>query len=133
MLVALLACDAYLVGLAATVAFVVYPSFHLVGAGQWDGFHRAHQLRIAWAVGPVWALQGVLSLLWILRGPSRAWALAHGLVALGAVLVTLLGAIPRHSRLERHHDSQDIAQLQWWHHVRTALWVGCALIALALA
>lgn len=128
----LFATDLYLVGLGVTVALVVYPSFHLVGARQWTGFHGAHARRVAYAVGPAWALQGIGSLWWLLHGPDRGLGIVHALAALAAVLITVLKAVPIHRRLERHHDSVDIRQLQRWHGLRTLLWIGCTLVALRL-
>lgn len=55
----LFATDLYLVGLGLTVALVVYPSFHLVGSGQWSAFHRAHVRAMAFAVAPVWIAKGL--------------------------------------------------------------------------
>jgi hypothetical protein len=127
---ALLACDAYLCGLALTVALIVYPSFHLVGAGQWGAFHRHHLSRITWAVGPAWALQGALSLWWVARGPHRGLAATHLLLAGVAVVATVVGAMPRHGRLERHHDVQDVRGLQGWNWLRSAAWVAAAVVTL---
>ena len=124
----LMSADLYLVGLGLTVAIVVYPAFHLVGAGQWLTYHDAHVRHISAAVTPAWAVQGVGSLWWLLHGPHRILALAHAALAVLAVVLTIFQALPIHHRLSRHHDDQDITQLERWHFLRTALWVGCAAI-----
>lgn len=128
----LFAADLYLVGLGVTVALVIYPSFHFVGAGQWSNFHGAHTRRMAYSVSPAWALQGIGSLWWLLDGPIRALGVVHALAALAAVALTVFKAVPIHQRLERHHDSVDIRQLQCWHLVRTLAWILCALLSLRL-
>lgn len=128
----LLISDLYLVGVGLTVALVVYPSFHLVGAGQWIQFHRAHVRRITYVVGVAWVAQGVGSLWWLLRGPDRGVGEIHAVVALAAVVLTLVKAVPIHQRLERHCDSHDIRQLQRWHLWRTLAWTICALTTLRL-
>lgn len=121
--------DVYLVGLGLTVALVVYPSFHLVGANQWTSYHDSEVRRIGFAVSPAWILQGVGSLWWIVSGPHRGVAFIHAIVALAAVLITLVKAIPAHRRLGRHSDSQDIHLLQRWHWLRTVAWIATALLA----
>lgn len=124
----LLASDIYLVGLGLTVAVVVYPAFHLVGTGQWLSYHDAHVRRISFAVAPAWAVQGIGTFWWLLHGPHRLFALAHAALALGAVALTALQAIPIHHRLSRHHDDHDIAQLRTWHWLRTTLWIACVVV-----
>jgi hypothetical protein len=126
----LFAADLYLVGLGITVALVVYPSFHLVGSGQWTSFHGAHSRRIGVAAAPAWVLQGMGSIWWLLHGPSRGFAGAHAFFALLAVVLTVFKLMPVHQRLERHHDSQDIHQLQRWHWLRTLAWIACTFLAL---
>ena len=130
MRVFLIGADLYLVGLGLTVAIVVYPAFHLVGAGQWLAYHDAHVRRISAAVAPAWAIQGVGSLWWLLHGPHRLLALAHVALAALAVVLTMFQALPIHHRLSRHHDDQDITQLERWHILRTVLWIGCATIVM---
>ena len=130
MLLSLFAADAYLVGLGVTVAIVVYPSFHLVGPGEWTAYHQSYARRIGLAAVPAWVIQGSSSLWWLSYGPQRALAFTHALLALAAVLVTVLGVVPRHSRLERHHDNHEIGRLEVWHWVRTLLWVAGAAVVL---
>ena len=127
--VLIIGADVYLVGLVLTVAVVVYPAFHLVGAGQWLMYHDAHVRRISLAVAPTWAIQGVGALWWLLHGPHRLLALVHAALAALAVVLTMFQALPIHHRLSRHHDDQDITQLERWHVLRTALWIGCAAVA----
>lgn len=129
MRILLISADLYLVGLGLTVAVVVYPAFHLVGASQWLAYHDAHVRRISAVVAPAWAVQGVGSLWWLLDGPHRILATGHVVLATLAVALTVFEALPIHHRLARHHDDQDIAQLERWHAIRTLLWVGCAALA----
>jgi len=128
----LFASDLYLIGLALTVALVVYPSFHLVGDEQWSSFHRAHVRRMVFAVAPAWFAQCIGSLWWLVFGPCRGCATANAAIALVAIGVTIAGAIPAHHRLERRHDSGDIQCLQMWHWLRTGAWIGCALVTLRM-
>ncbi len=53
------------------------------------------------------------------------------MLALCAVGCSVFGAVPVHLGLQRHHDDQDINLLERWHWLRTAAWLGCALLALA--
>ncbi|MHB8335310.1 MAG: hypothetical protein ACYDEH_10520 [Acidimicrobiales bacterium] len=55
-------------------------------------------------------------------------ALGHAALAALAVALTMFQALPIHHRLSRHHDDQDITQLERWHILRTVLWIGCATI-----
>ncbi len=130
MRLAILVGDAYLSGLAVTVALVVYPGFRLVGESEWPRVHRAHVTRITWAVGPMWVLEGALSLWWAVRGPDRAVAMGHLVAEALAVAVTVAGAVPRHARLESRRDEHGISVLQRWHAVRTLCWVGAVILVL---
>lgn len=127
----LLVADAYLVGLGVVVALVVYPAFSLVGEGEWSRYHRRHSSAITWAVGPVWALQGLISGWWIIAGPHRTLGVVHGVFALLGVLVTISGAIPAHDGLSKSYDPTIMKRLTRWHLVRTSLWITALLIAIA--
>lgn len=67
-----------------------------------------------------------------MNGPCRGYAAAHAMFAMLAVILSFANLVPVHRRLERHHDSQDIRQLQRLHWTRTAAWIACALLVLRL-
>lgn len=128
----LLLVDGYLFGLSMTVLLVVYPAFRHVGAAQWSRFHQLHTNRIAIAVAPAWACQGVLTVWWLWRGTLEGWAVVQAVGAALSVLTTVLGAVPAHNRLGKGVVDRDVTLLQRWHLWRTLAW-GLSLAAVALA
>lgn len=134
MLLWLFFADSILVGLAIVVAVVVYPAFREVGLHEWQRFHAHHSRMISFAVGPPWLLQGVLSGIWMLQGPHRMTAIAHGVFALLGVLTTIGGAVPQHNQLSLDRTTTRLTRLQAWHLARTAAWlVATGLVATAVA
>lgn len=127
-----LVVDAYLLGLAVTVALVVYPAFALVGDAEWPQYHARHSARITWAVAPAWALQGAVTLWWLLSSRYELLALVHGAAALAGVVTTVIGAVPAHNRLSPHRDETALRHLRHWHAARTLAWA-VALVAAVLA
>jgi hypothetical protein len=129
---ALLITDAYLVGLAFVVGIVVYPAFRSVGLHEWSEYHGQHSSAITVAVGPAWLAQGVLCAAWILNGPQRAIALAHGLFALLGVVVTIFGAVPQHNAIATQRTLTHLRKLELWHWIRTLAWIAALLCVVAL-
>ena len=129
---ALLITDAYLVGLTFVVGIVVYPAFRSVGLHEWSDFHRQHSSAITIAVGPAWLAQGLLCAAWILNGPQRGLALAHGLFALLGVVVTILGAVPQHNAITAQRTLTHLRKLELWHWIRTFVWIAALLCVVAL-
>jgi hypothetical protein len=129
---ALLVTDAYLVGLAIVVGIVVYPAFSAVGVNEWPAYHQRHSSSISVAVAPVWLAQGLLCAAWILSGPQRVLALTHGLFALFGVIVTVVGAVPQHNAIASQRTRSHLGRLQLWHWIRTVLWIGALVCAIAL-
>ena len=126
----LAATTCYLAGLGWVVQLVVYPAFRLVGPEQWPVFHAHHSRAITWAVGPVWAVQGVATAAVLLQRQDAA-ALALGLLAAVPVGVTVASAVPAHERLGQQ-DPVALARLQRAHAVRTAAWTLGAVLAVLL-
>jgi len=129
---ALLITDAYLVGLAFVVGIVIYPAFRSVGLHEWSEYHGQHSSAITVAVGPAWLAQGVLCAAWILNGPQRAIALAHGLFALLGVVVTIFGAVPQHNAIATQRTLTHLRKLELWHWIRTLAWIAALLCVVAL-
>ena len=117
----------YLVGLGVTVGVTVYPSFALVGDGEWPGFRRHHSNRISRAVGAAWVAQAVGIIWWFLSGaPQAAWWLT-GVSAFAAVALTVAVAIKIHNQLGTARSTAVLRRLHLVHAVRTLLWLISAL------
>jgi hypothetical protein len=108
------------------VQLVVYPSFALVGAGEWERFHARHQRAIAVVVGPPWFAQGVAVVVLTLALGAPGALLAA--LALAGVLLTVLGAVPEHQRLTAGGDLRGLLRANL---LRTLVWT--ASVALTLA
>ncbi|OMQ16614.1 DUF1772 domain-containing protein [Modestobacter sp. VKM Ac-2676] len=103
----LIAVSAY-AGVQWTVRVLVYPQFDQVPAGAFPPYERAHQRRVTRLVGPLFAAQVVTSG-WLLvdrpiGAPLGLVLAAAGLVAL-VLLVTAVGAVPLHRRLDDGWDA----------------------------
>jgi hypothetical protein len=110
------------------VQVVVYPSFALVGAAEWDRFHARHQRVIGLVVGPPWLAQGVVVVLLTLATGVPGAVLAA--LALAGVALTVLGAVPEHQRLG---PGGDLRRLLRANLARTLVWTaGAALTAVLL-
>lgn len=89
-------------GFQWTVRVVVYPQFSRVPASDFPAYEAAHQRRLSFVVGPLFAaLVVTTALLLVLRPPTVPWWAAAGSAAL---LVIVLGttaglAVPLHRRL----------------------------------
>lgn len=109
------------------VQLVVYPSFALVGAAEWDRFHARHQRSIAVVVGPPWVAQAVsVALLTLALGLPGA---GLGALALAGVLITVLGAVPEHGRLT---PGADLRRLLRANLARTLVWTASAAASVLL-
>ena len=123
MLQLLLASNVYLLGLGAVVSLVVYPSFSLVGDVEWPYFHSEHSRRIALAVAPAWILEAVGSTYWLLTGSHHALAVLQGICALGAVVLTVLFAVPLHNAIAAQRTIENLRRLKTAHNLRVVLWL----------
>ncbi len=128
-----------LAGISWTVQLVVYPGFLDVGpTGRWTAFHASHSRRIAYVVGPPWAVQGVTCALLLLRRPAGvplALVLLAGALGLATVVLTVGVAVPLHARLVPY-DAAVARRLLRAHALRTTAWTvggGCATAMLLLA
>ena len=94
-------------GFQWTVRGLVYPQFAEVPPGAFAGYERRHQQRVSRVVGPLFAGQGVTTL-WLLldrpAGVSWVWVLATAALLAAVLVVTALGAVPLHRRLDAGWD-----------------------------
>lgn len=105
--IALLSAAACYLGFQWTVRSLVYPQFDAVARSQFAAYEVAHQRRISWTVGPLFAALVGAGAAVTLRPPAGAsswmpWA-ADALIAL-ILLLTALGAVPLHRRLSEGFD-----------------------------
>ncbi len=125
----LLSADWLLSGVGIVVLTNVYPAFHHVGEPEWRKFHELHTRRITWAVAIPWAAQGAISAWWILDSGYDVTSLVHGFLAALAVVVTVVGAVPRHAAIAGKYQRSEVRRLETWHALRTALWFVAACVA----
>ena len=136
-LVVHLVATAVLTGVAWVSLGVIYPAFALVGPAQWPGYHAAHVRAITRVIVVPWVAQGAstAALLLVPPGGHLAAAAALAALALGAVAMTFLGAVPAHNRLGAAPtaDEQVLTRLNRVHLVRSLVWSAeTALAALLL-
>jgi len=94
-------------GFQWTVHLVVYPQLAAVPSASFVAYERAHQRRISYLVGPLFAaLVVTTALLWARRPEGISlWMPALSAALLLVILaVTGLLAVPLHRRLERGWD-----------------------------
>lgn len=103
-----LALVAAYAGFQWTVRVLVYPQFVEVTTG-FTAYERAHQRRISWVVGPLFAGLGVTTiwlLVLLLRGDVPIVPVLAGAACLAVVLgATALAAVPLHRRLDAGWDA----------------------------
>lgn len=95
-------------GFQWTVRIVVYPQFAGVGAEEFAAYERAHQRRISYLVGPLFAALVATSALLLVMRPAefaQGWAVASVALVVAVLLVTGLLAVPLHRTLDRGWDS----------------------------
>ena len=133
LLLAHLALTWALVGLIWTVQLVKYPSFALVGPGQFAAYHKQHTTRMTWVVAPLMGgeLLTGLALFWLVPGglsPAWLWT-GLGLIALNWAWTALV-AVPLHTRLGPRDDGLKgaLVRANW---VRTLAWSARGVWALA--
>jgi hypothetical protein len=122
-------------GLIWFVQVVHYPLMQHVGGGSYVAYQQAHMRRTTWVVAPLMLAEGLTAVILVLllrSGPlaGTAW-LNLGLVA-GVWLSTAFLQVPCHRRLEQGFDAATARRLVRGNGLRTALWSGHALAALAL-
>lgn len=88
----------WLAGLGWTVQATTYPAFADVDPARWVACHARHSRAIAWAVGPVWAVQGAATLWWLVTG-FGGLSVTHAVAAAAGVGLTVGWAVPCHQRL----------------------------------
>ena len=123
-------------GFQVLVQVVVYRSFPLVPAAAFVPYVQAHQRRIGYVVGPLFAGLLATTTLLVLRRPYAAPTTvtigAAGLLA--AVLgLTALGAVPAHRRLSAGFDPATYDRLIAVDGLRTAAAAANAGLGAALA
>lgn len=103
LLVVHLVLSAAYAGFQWTVRFLVYPQFARVPADAFAAYERSHQRLVTRVVGPLFAGQGVTTLLLLAVRPDGVPLLPvlAGAACLAAVLgVTAFLAVPLHRRLD---------------------------------
>jgi hypothetical protein len=108
LLVVHLALTAAYAGFQWTVRFLVYPQFALVPAAAFAAYERSHQRLVTRVVGPLFAGQGVTTLLLLAVRPAGVplVPVLAGAACLAVVLgVTALLAVPLHRRLDVGWDA----------------------------
>ena len=130
---ALAGVSCFLAGLSWVVHVVVYPSFRIVGpTPQWRAFHDAHSRRITAVVGPPWVAQAACLAVLLLERHRLELVVPVAALAAAAVVLTVLGAVPAHTRLSTY-DDEAVSRLMRASAWRTAAWTLCALLTLVLA
>ncbi len=107
LLVVHLALSAAYAGFQWTVRFLVYPQFAQVPPHAFAAYERSHQRRVSVVVGPLFAGQGLTTLLLLGLRPAGVPLLPvlAGAACLAVVLaVTALLAVPLHRHLDRGWD-----------------------------
>ncbi|SDF01325.1 hypothetical protein SAMN05660662_0697 [Blastococcus aurantiacus] len=107
LLVVHLALTAAYAGFQWTVRFLVYPQFAQVPAEAFAGYERSHQRLVSRVVGPLFAGQGVTTLLLLAVRPAEVPLppVLAGAACLAVVLgVTAFLAVPLHRRLDGGWD-----------------------------
>lgn len=108
LLVVHLALVAAYAGFQWTVRVLVYPQFARVPAAAFPAYERAHQRLVTRVVGPLFAGQGITTLLLLAVRPEGVPLLPvlAGAACLAAVLgVTAFLAVPLHRRLDAGWDA----------------------------
>lgn len=118
-----------LAGIGWVVQAVVYPAFALVPDAAWPGYHAAHSRRITLVVGPPWVVQGVTTVVLLLREPLHPVTVACAVTALGGVVLTL-GAVREHGLLDDGPDAVVLRRLLRWNLARTVAWTVGGAVAL---
>ncbi len=108
LLVVHLALSAAYAGFQWTVRFLVYPQFAQVPTAAFAAYERSHQRLVSRVVGPLFAGQGVTTLLLLGMRPSGVPLLpvlaGAALLALVLALTAFL-AVPLHRRLDSGWDA----------------------------
>ena len=133
MVAVLLSCIAswYLTGLSWTVAIVTYPGFAPSASGDWPRIHEFHSQRIAFAVGPMWAVQAIACAAWLVHPPAGTiWlAVIATITTAITVALTVLWAVPVHQRLAHAYDERLSRSLRLSHALRTVAWSASAIVS----
>ena len=125
----------FLAGLSWTVQLVNYPLMAVVGPERFPAYEAGHAPRMAVAVGPAWAVEGVTTA-WLLLAPPAAapgWLVWAGAVCAAVpVAVTLAFSVPAHARLATGFDAAVHRRLVRTHALRTVGWTAHGVVALVL-
>lgn len=106
------------------VQLVSYPLFEQIPPAQWKSWHRAHCVRIAWIVGPLFVVDGLLAL-WngflAFSSMPLLQSLSIGSFLGGGLLTAFLFA-PLHRRYaQRIPTPAELRKLTHLNGLRTAL------------
>lgn len=132
LLVVHLALVAAYAGFQWTVRVLVYPQFARVPPAAFPAYERGHQRLVTRVVGPLFAGQGITTLLLLAVRPEGVPLLPvlAGAACLAAVLgVTAFLAVPLHRRLDAGWDARAHRRLLRVDGVRVAAATAGALAA----
>jgi hypothetical protein len=125
----------YLVGLIWFVQLVHYPLLAAVGTDDAVAYQAGHLRRTGWSLAVAWPVEGITAALLVVATPDgvpRRMPLA-GIVALAGIVVSTLALqAPAHRRLSAAFDQRTHARLVRTNWIRTTLWTGRGLLALAM-
>lgn len=123
-------------GFQWTVRVVVYPQLATVGhADPWGfpAYAAAHQRRVTWLVGPLFAALVVTSGVLAASRPTAVLAWACAAATLVVLAATALGAVPQHRVLAERWDGPAHRRLLRADGVRVAASSAQVVCALLLA
>jgi hypothetical protein len=118
-------------GFQWTVQVLVYRQFGLVPAAAFAAFEAAHQRRVTYVVGPLFAGQALTSAGLLVAGDGALRFVSIGLFA-GVLAVTGLLAVPLHRRLSTGFDAAAHRTLLRVDLVRALLATANAVVAASL-
>jgi hypothetical protein len=119
-------------GFQWTVQVLVYPQFELVPAAAFAEYERAHQRRVSFVVGPLFAGLTVTTAGVVLLRPAGTpwWSAVLAVLLLAVILgVTAFLAVPLHGRLAAGFDAASYRRLLHVDLVRAGAATGEAALA----
>ena len=115
------------------VQLVHYPLFAVVGAREWEAYHREHSRRTTWVVMAPMVLDLATSLALVAVAPAgmdSGLAAAGALAAVVSWVATGILAVPAHRRLGKSWHAGTGRRLTRTNWVRTLAWSAHAVIVL---
>jgi uncharacterized membrane protein len=134
-LVAHLAATLFMTGSIWFVQIVHYPLMDAVGPENYTEYHRRHQNRTSYVVGPVmlFELATAMAMLYVgWHSNVSSWAFAN-LILLGVIWAsTFLVQVPCHERLAKGFSREAHRRLVNTNWIRTVAWTSRSALLLLL-